>query len=90
MGCPTALSSLLASGSTTTLATGKGTLNGVLVQPGGVVTVYDNTAASGKVVFLYNNAGTSTASVVFYNAIRCDIGMTVTSAAADCIIYYGA
>lgn len=65
-------------------------LNAVVLQPTAVVTIYDNTAASGKVVFQYTNAGTSTASVVFRNAVRCDIGMTVVVATANANVYWGA
>lgn len=90
MGCPTAISSGVLTPGTVTLFTGRHTLNGVTIQPGATVTIYDNTAASGTVLFLYVNAGTNTETVVFYNAIRAEIGLTVVTAAANSIVYYGA
>lgn len=90
MGCPTAISSGVLTPGTSTLFTGRHTLNGVTIQPGATVTIYDNTAASGTVLFLFVNAGTSTVVVPFETAIRAEIGLTVVVAAANAIVYFGA
>lgn len=75
---------------TTTIFTGKALLNGVIIQPGATVTIYDNTAASGTPIFVFVNAGTSTAEALFNKSVRCDVGMTVVVAAANAIVYHGA
>lgn len=75
---------------TITVTIGRALINAVTIQPGATITIYDNTAASGKVVFQYVNAGTSTDSVVFQNAIRCDMGVTAVVAAFNANIYFGA
>lgn len=90
MSHATSISSGVLTPGTSTLTNGKALLNGVLLQPGATVTIYDNTAASGTVVFLYVNAGTNTEEALFNKAVRCDIGMTVVVAAANAIVYYGA
>ena len=86
----TSISSGVLTPGTVTLATGRGTLNGILVQPGATVTVYDNTAASGTIIALLVNAGTNTEEALFNRAITHDIGLTVVTAAANSIVYFGA
>lgn len=90
MGSPTAQSTGELAPGTFTVFNGHMFLNAVVIQPSGVVTIYDNIAGSGKVVFQFTNAGTSTAWVMFDNAVRCDIGMTVVSSAGNCNVYFGA
>jgi len=86
----TAISSGVLTPGTVTLATGRGTMNGILAQPGATVTIYDNTAASGNVLALVVNAGTNTEEYLFNRAIRHDIGLTVVTAAANSVVYFGA
>lgn len=89
----TAISSgVLATGSTTTLATGRGLLNSIIVLAdgtnGATVTVYDNTAGSGKVVAVVTVPLTSTyASLNFSRAVRTDIGLTVVVAGTGASAY---
>lgn len=91
MGSPTTQSTgEIVPGSTAAAFTGHMFLNAVTIQPGATVTIYDSLTAAGKVVFQYVNAGTSTASVVFRNAVRMDIGLSYTVAAANANIYFGA
>lgn len=90
MGSPTTQSTGELVPGTFNIFSGHMFINAVIIQPTAVVTIYDNTAGSGKVVFQYTNAGTSTASVVFRNAIRCDIGATVVNSAGNCNVYFGA
>lgn len=79
----TAVSSgALASGSTTTLMTGKGTLNSLQLIGDGTnaatVTVYDELSATGKVLAVLSLPATGVCtSIVFVNALRADIGLTV-------------
>ena len=93
----TAISSgLLNSGTTTVLFEGKAHLNSLqLILDGtqaGTVTVYDNTAASGKIIGVFNGvAATSGESIVYVNPVRCDIGLTVlVSVTAQAIVTYNA
>jgi hypothetical protein len=86
----TSISSGVLTPGTVTLATGRGTLNDVIVQPGATVTIYDNTAASGTVLALLVNAGTSTLTALLPKAVRHDIGLTVVTAAANSIVHFGA
>jgi hypothetical protein len=91
MGCPTSISSGVLTPGTATLFNGRQTLNGVVIQPGATVTIYDNgSTAAGTILFLFVNAGTNTETVVFYNAIRAENGLTVVTAAANSIVYFGA
>ena len=71
----------LASGSTTTVASGRAFLNSLQVTTdgtnAGTVTVYDNTAGSGKVIAVLTVVGANLYggfTVAF--GIRCDIGLT--------------
>lgn len=97
MAKTTAVSSgALATGSTTTLAAGHSALNTINVLTDGTnpatVTVYDNTAASGKVIAVMSVPGASLSSVLsFYPAVRCDIGLTivVSGTGATGYISYG-
>lgn len=89
-GTSTSISSGVLAPGTHVLFDGRHILNSVLIQPGATVTIYDNTAASGKIVFLYVNAGTSTEFVSFVDSPRVLIGLTVVVAAANAIVYYGA
>lgn len=75
---------------TTLVFTGRGTLNAATVQPGGTLTVYDNTSAAGTVILQYVNAGTNTESIVFRNAVRFEIGLTVVGVASNVNVYWGA
>lgn len=75
---------------TLVVTNGKALLNGVTLQPTAVVTVFDNTAASGKIIFLFTNASTSTQTISFDRPVRCDIGMTVVVATANANVYFGA
>lgn len=90
MGSPTTQSTGELAPATTVIFNGHEFINAVVIQPSGVVTIFDNTAGSGKVVFQFTNASTSTASVVFRNAVRCDIGATVVNTGGNCNVYYGA
>lgn len=72
------------------IAVGHNMINGVIVAPGGTVTIYDNTAASGKIVFAFVNAGTNSQEVLFNRAIRTEIGLTVLVATANAYVFYGA
>lgn len=92
MAGPTTQSSGVLIPGTAQLYLGKTTLNAVIVQPGGTITIYDNNTgtAAGPVVFLYVNAGTSTNHLVFQNACRTDNGMTYVVSGANAIIYFGA
>jgi 2-phospho-L-lactate transferase/gluconeogenesis factor (CofD/UPF0052 family) len=90
MGTPTSLSTGELTPQTLVVASGKALLNSVSLQPTAVVTIYDNTAASGKIVFQFTNVGTSTVVVPFARAVRCDIGMTVVVATANAQVYHGA
>lgn len=87
----------LATGSTTTLLTGKATLNSVQLIGDGTnaptVIIYDNTAGSGKIIARLS-APTTGVFTAFTPAvsIRCDIGLTVvvSGTGASAIIGYGA
>ena len=87
----------LASGSTTTVFTGRGLLNSLqIITDGtnaGTVTVYDNTAGSGKIIAVLTCAGAALSdSFVPTFAIRTDIGLTfvVSGTAAVAYASYGA
>lgn len=90
MGSPTAQSTGELTAGTFTIFNGHMFINAVIMQPSAVVTIFDNTAGSGKIVFQYTNASTSTQAVVFRNAVRCDIGATVVNSAGNCNVYFGA
>ena len=90
MASPTTQSTGELAPATTVVFTGHCFVNAATIQPGATLTVYDNTAASGKVVLQYVNAGTNTESIVFRNAVRCDIGLTVVGLAANVNVYFGA
>lgn len=97
MARSTALSSgALATASTTTLLTGRALLNSVVIVTdgtnAGTVTVYDNTAGSGKVLVVFTVPGTALSGQLdFSNAVRGDIGLTVvvTGTAAVAYVMYG-
>jgi len=87
----------LAAGSTTTVLTGKATLNSIQLFGNGTnapsVIVYDNTAGSGKIVAqLIGVAATTYMDFVPDFSIRCDIGMTIVVAGtgASAIVAFGA
>lgn len=86
----TSLSSGELAAGTTVLFTGHSLVNGVIVAPGGTVTLYDNTAASGKVIFSFVNAGTNSESILFNRAVRADIGLTAVFATAGGYVFHGA
>jgi hypothetical protein len=76
-------SGALAAASTTTLLTGASTLNSITVTTDGTnaatVTVYDNTAASGKIMNVLVVTGASLyGRADFSNAIKGENGLTVT------------
>lgn len=91
----TALASgALAAGSTTTLSTGKGTVNSIQLTADGTnaatVTIYDATSAAGKVVAVLSIPATGVYNaVVFVNALRCDDGVTVVVAGTGATAYVG-
>lgn len=71
----------LASASTTTVASGRAFLNSLQVTTdgtnAGTVTVYDNTAGSGKVIAVLTVLGASlNGSLPLGFGIRCDLGLT--------------
>lgn len=87
-------SGALATGSTTTLMSGKSTLNSVQITTdgtnAGTVTVYDNTAGSGKVLAVVISEGAyRTRSIVFVNPLRADLGLTVVVAGTGATAYVG-
>lgn len=94
----TALSSgALATGSTTTLLTGRSFLNSIILIGDGTnaptVTVYDNIAGSGAI--LAQVKGVATGVYTLFNpsfAIRGDVGLTVVVAGtgASAIVHFGA
>ena len=90
-------SGALATGSTTTLLSGKATLNSVQLIGDGTnaptVIVYDNTAGSGKIIAQLSGAATEKfVAFVPAFAIRSDIGLTVvvSGTGSSAIIGYGA
>lgn len=77
--------------------TGRGTLNGLVVNTDGTnaatVTLYDNTAASGTVLSQVIVAGADrTHSQIFNLAVRCTTGIyaDVTGTGAAYVVYFGA
>lgn len=82
---------------TTTLFTGKFTLNSVILVADGTaaasVTIYDNTAASGKIIAVIAVpapaiAVTATSYFLdFSNAIKAEIGITVVVAGGSAVAY---
>lgn len=87
-------SGALASGSTTTLFNGHNFLNSIVVTTDGTnaatVTVYDNTAASGKVIAVITVPGASLGvSFVPNFALKVDIGLTVVVAGTGATAYIG-
>ncbi len=75
-------SGALSGGSVTVLMTGAARLNSLqIVQDGaaaGTVTVYDNTAASGKIIALFQGVAGQPGGFYNFDApIKCDIGLTV-------------
>lgn len=79
---------------TTTLWTGKCTLNSIQVVTDGTntatVTVYDNTAASGTIVALVKILGANLfGGCDFSNALKCENGITVVVAGTGATAYVG-
>lgn len=90
-------SGVLATGSTTTTNSGKSFVNSIQLFGDGTnapsVTLYDNTAGSGKIVArLIGVASTTYMDFVPPYALRCDAGLTVVVAGvgASAIVGYGA
>ena len=90
-------SGILATGSTTTIQTGKSILSSVAVISDltntATVIVYDNTAGSGTVLAkLKAPAGVGVASIAFTTPLAGDIGLTVvvSGTGAEAIVTYGA
>lgn len=88
---------VLATGSTTTVLTGKATLNSIQLFGNGTnapsVIVYDNTAGSGKIVTqLIGVAATTYLDFIPHAALRADLGMTIVVAGtgASAIVSFGA
>lgn len=82
----------LATGSTTTVLTGRGLLNSLQVVTdgtnAGTITVYDNTAGSGKVVAVLTVLGaTLSDSFTPTFAIRTDIGLTFVVSGTGAVAY---
>lgn len=97
MGLPTAIASGALAVGTTVLFTGHNYLDSIQILTDGAnpgtVTVYDNTAASGKIVAVLSvPAANLSGSVVFDRALRADIGLTVVVAGtgAQGFVGYGA
>lgn len=82
-GRPTTNPSGLQAAGTTTLFTGKCTVNYLQLISDGTnacsVKVYDNTAASGKQIAQLNVVASSAvpAQIVFDNGVKCEIGVTI-------------
>jgi hypothetical protein len=80
---------------TTTLFTGKCTLNSIQLVSDGTntcsVTVYDNTAASGKIMALLKVAATTVPGqyLDLSNALKAEIGLTVVVAGTGATAYVG-
>ena len=77
---------------TTTLFNGKMSLNSVIVATDGTnaatVTVYDNTAASGKILTILSVGGTAFSGAQIFNAaLRAEIGITVVVAGTGATAY---
>lgn len=72
------------------IAAGHNMVNGVIVAPGGTITLYDNTAGSGKILFVFDNQGTNSEEVVFNRAVRTEIGLTAVVVGAASYVFYGA
>lgn len=76
---------------TTTIFTGKCTLNSIQLIPDGTnacsVKAYDNTAGSGKQIAQLNvaAAGTIPVYIDFSNAIKCEIGLTIVVAGGTAV-----
>lgn len=86
----------LASGSTTVVRSGASILNVITATTDGTnnatVTVYDNTAASGKVIAVVIVPGANLSrSTNFLPGLRCEIGMTVvvTGTGATAYVAHG-
>lgn len=82
----------LASGSTTTLTTGRSLLNNISVTTDGVnaatVTVYDNTAGSGRVIAVLAVIGATLYGRQDYSiSVRVDIGLTIVVAGTGATAY---
>lgn len=79
---------------TTTLWTGRGTLNSVTVVTDGTntatVTAYDNTAGSGKILALVKFPPANfLGGIDFSNALKTEIGLTVVVAGTGATAYVG-
>lgn len=82
---------------TTTLFTGRFTLNSIMLLSDGTtacsVTIYDNTAASGKIMAVLAipapaiAATPQTATMSFSNAVKAEIGITVVVAGGTSTAY---
>lgn len=79
------------------VATGKNRLNALSVvgdgTNAGTVTVYDNTAASGKIIAQgLTRASDVQQHIIFTNPVYAEIGLYVTIAGTNCkaIVYFGA
>lgn len=92
MASPTSQSTgLIAPTAGTLLYIGKNILNGVVLQPGTTVTLYDNAAgtATGNIVFQGVNAGTSSLDHMLNIGCRFDIGMSiVVTAGTGAVVYF--
>jgi len=96
MSGTTAISSGLKAADTL-IYTGRGTLNGVVVNTDGTnaatLTLYDNTSASGNVLAQMIVAGADRTNALLFNlAVRCNNGIyaDVTGTGATYTVYYGA
>lgn len=90
MGSPTTQAAQFTAPSSGNIVVGHAFLNGVVLAPSGVVSIFDNIAASGKIIFQYTNLTANTVSVIFRNAVRCDIGLSYSLTGGNVLIYYGA
>lgn len=76
----------------TVIFAGRHLVNGLLATAGNTVTIYDNAVGdtSGDVIARLENPGTTTLTMLFPVAVRCNLGLTMVSAAGNgAIVYYG-
>lgn len=74
------------------IATGRGLINAVLLDPGAEITLYDNPdSPSGKILLHAINAGTSSLNLEYNRAVRAQDGITATVAGTGAVyVLHGA
>ncbi|MDE3022990.1 MAG: hypothetical protein KGI54_14220 [Pseudomonadota bacterium] len=78
----------------TLLATGRNLLKGVLLPAGAgspTITIYDNTAGSGKILFQAAGNGSTPVVVNFTHAVQAELGLYVVlgGTGPTAIVYFG-